>query len=84
MQSKCSALETKNNEIVSHQHTGCAGSSAALTGLHTRLDSLVEQLVSTYSISDQDLEVNYFFLPSQASSLSPKFSVKICLVPDFW
>lgn len=64
MQSKCAALETKNIDIISVQQSGLAGSSAALTGLHTRLDSLVEQLISTYNISDQDLEVNYFYRSS--------------------
>uniref|UniRef100_T1GFD4 Uncharacterized protein n=1 Tax=Megaselia scalaris TaxID=36166 RepID=T1GFD4_MEGSC len=46
----------QENKLMQIQQSGLAGSSAALTGLHTRLDSLVEQLISTYNISDQDLE----------------------------
>ncbi|XP_030385011.1 uncharacterized protein LOC115632136 isoform X2 [Scaptodrosophila lebanonensis] len=56
LQTKYSALETKSRELIHQQNASVAGASTALSGLHSRLDSLVEQLVYSYSISEQDLE----------------------------
>lgn len=56
MQSKYSHLESKIKDLRVHQGTAVNGASVALSGLHTRLDSLVEQLISSYNISEQDLE----------------------------
>lgn len=58
MQSKYAALETKSKELITQQNTAVSGASMSLLGLHSRLDSLVEQLVSSYNISEQDLEVS--------------------------
>ncbi|XP_017043215.1 sporulation-specific protein 15 isoform X2 [Drosophila ficusphila] len=56
LQTKFSALETKSRELIHQQNASVAGASTALSGLHSRLDGLVEQLVYSYSISEQDLE----------------------------
>nr|XP_036228080.1 uncharacterized protein LOC106618486 isoform X3 [Bactrocera oleae]XP_036228081.1 uncharacterized protein LOC106618486 isoform X3 [Bactrocera oleae]XP_036228082.1 uncharacterized protein LOC106618486 isoform X3 [Bactrocera oleae] len=56
LQSKYAALESKSKEIMMQQNYSVSGASAALSGLHSRLDSLVEQLVSTYNITEHDLE----------------------------
>ncbi|XP_068149143.1 interaptin [Drosophila tropicalis] len=56
LQTKYAALETKSKELIHQQNASVAGASTALAGLHSRLDGLVEQLVYSYSISEQDLE----------------------------
>ncbi|XP_036337865.1 uncharacterized protein LOC118747812 [Rhagoletis pomonella] len=56
LQSKYAALENKSKEMMMQQNYSVSGASAALSGLHSRLDSLVEQLVSTYNITEHDLE----------------------------
>ncbi|KAH8239431.1 hypothetical protein KR032_004241 [Drosophila birchii] len=56
LQTKYSALENKSRELIHQQNASVAGASTALSGLHSRLDGLVEQLVYSYSISEQDLE----------------------------
>ncbi|XP_037718588.1 uncharacterized protein LOC119552815 isoform X1 [Drosophila subpulchrella] len=56
LQTKFSALENKSRELIHQQNASVAGASTALSGLHSRLDGLVEQLVYSYSISEQDLE----------------------------
>ncbi|XP_030570238.1 early endosome antigen 1 [Drosophila novamexicana] len=66
LQTKYAALENKSRELIHQQNAAVAGASTALSGLHARLDSLVEQLVCSYSISEQDLEDTRF----QAESLA--------------
>lgn len=66
LQTKYAALENKSRELIHQQNAAVAGASTALSGLHARLDSLVEQLVCSYSISEQDLEDVRF----QAESLA--------------
>ncbi|XP_053955822.1 uncharacterized protein LOC128861604 isoform X1 [Anastrepha ludens] len=56
LQSKYAALENKSKEMMMQQNYSVSGASAALSGLHSRLDSLVDQLVSTYNITEHDLE----------------------------
>ncbi|XP_026845247.1 uncharacterized protein LOC6595917 [Drosophila persimilis] len=56
LQTKYAALETRSRELIHQQNASVAGASTALSGLHSRLDGLVEQLVYSYSISEQDLE----------------------------
>lgn len=57
LQTKYAALESKYKELMSPQNSSVAGATTALSGLHARLDHLVEQLVVSYNISEQDLEV---------------------------
>ncbi|EDV97750.1 GH17040 [Drosophila grimshawi] len=66
LQTKYAALENKSRELIHQQNAAVAGASTALSGLHARLDNLVEQLVCSYSISEQDLEDIRF----QAESLA--------------
>lgn len=57
LQTKYAALESKSKELIMQQNASVSGATAALSGLHARLDNLVEQLVFSYNISEQDLEV---------------------------
>lgn len=58
MQSKYGALEQRSKELIVQQGAAVSGASLALAGLGARLDQLVEQLISSYSISEQELEVS--------------------------
>lgn len=58
MQSKYTALESRSKEMIIQQNNTVSGATLALSDLGQRLSSLVEQLISSYSISEQDLEVN--------------------------
>lgn len=60
LQTKYAALESKSKELIMQQNASVSGATAALSGLHARLDNLVEQLVFSYNISDQDLEVRMY------------------------
>lgn len=57
LQTKYAALESKSKELITQQNASVSGATAALSGLHARLDNLVEQLVFSYNISEPDLEV---------------------------
>ncbi|XP_019894067.1 golgin subfamily B member 1 isoform X2 [Musca domestica] len=56
LQTKYAAMESKSKELAMQQNASVSGATAALSGLHARLDNLVEQLVFSYNISEQDLE----------------------------
>lgn len=58
MQSKYNALELRSKELIDQQGSAVSGASMALAGLGARLNQLVEQLISSYSISEQELEVS--------------------------
>lgn len=58
MKSKYTALETKSKDLIAQQNHAVAGATIALSELGLRLSNLVDQLVSSYSISEQELEVN--------------------------
>lgn len=58
MLSKYAALESRSKDLIAQQGLAVSGASMALTGLGTRLDQLVEQLIQSYSISEQELEVS--------------------------
>lgn len=62
MLSKYSALESRSKDLIVQQSTAVSGASMALAGLGSRLDKLVEQLISSYNISEQELEVSYLSL----------------------
>lgn len=57
MQSKYDALELRSKDLIVQQSSAVGGAAMALAGLGARLDQLVEQLISSYSISEQELEV---------------------------
>lgn len=58
LQAKLGGLGTRSKELLLQQGAAVSGASVALSGLSSRLDALVEQLVSSYNISEKDLEVN--------------------------
>lgn len=57
MQAKYGALEIKSKELLAQQGTAVSGASVALNSLGSRLEQLVEQLIASYNISEQELEV---------------------------
>lgn len=58
MQTKYNALEARSKELLMSQGSAVSGASVALTGLGNRLELLVDQLITSYNISEQDLEVS--------------------------
>lgn len=58
MQSKYSALEAKNCDLAVQRSADVSGATVALTDLNSRLNDLVEQLISSYNISEDELEVS--------------------------
>jgi hypothetical protein len=59
MQTKYNALEGRSKELLVSQGSAVSGASVALACLGNRLELLVEQLITSYNISEQDLEVRY-------------------------
>lgn len=58
MLSKYAALESKSKILVTHQNA-VSGAMLALSNLGSRLNDLVEQLVASYNISEQELDVSF-------------------------
>lgn len=58
MQSKYLALEVKNCDLAVQRSNDVSGATMALTDLNSRLNDLVEQLISSYNISEDELEVS--------------------------
>ncbi|XP_055611696.1 uncharacterized protein LOC129758251 [Uranotaenia lowii] len=56
MQAKYNALESRTKDVLLQQGAAVSGASVALCGLGSRLGHLVEQLIASYNISEQDLE----------------------------
>ena len=59
---KLNAVERKSRELLLAQGATVSGAAVALSGLANRLEPLIDQLISTYNISEKDLEVFYYFL----------------------
>ncbi|CAG9815375.1 unnamed protein product [Phaedon cochleariae] len=59
LQSRLGVLESKSRELLVQQGSTVSGAAVALSSLIGRLDGLVEELVSAYSISEQELEKHY-------------------------
>jgi hypothetical protein len=59
MQTKYNALEGRSKDMLMSQGSAVSGASVALAGLGNRLELLVEQLITSYNISEQDLEVRH-------------------------
>jgi len=57
MQAKYNALEGRSKDLLMSQGTAVSGANVALVSLNNRIEHLVEQLISSYNISEQDLEV---------------------------
>lgn len=58
MQTKYAALESKSRAVVAQQNHAVSGATLALSDLSARLTDLVEQLIASYNISEQELEVS--------------------------
>ena len=54
---KLNALERRSRELLLAQGAAVSGASVALSGLGNRLEGLVDQLLTSYNISEKDLEV---------------------------
>lgn len=59
MQTKYAALESKSRVVVAQQSHAVSGATLALCDLSARLTDLVEQLIASYNISEQELEVRW-------------------------
>lgn len=63
LQAKLRVMENKSRELLQQQETTVSSAVVGLSGLGSRLDSLLDKLVKSYSISDIDIEVcTYNFL----------------------
>lgn len=60
MQAKYNALENRSKDMLVAQGSAVSGANVALASLQSRIEHLVEQLISSYNISEQDLEVSAF------------------------
>ncbi|KAJ9575095.1 hypothetical protein L9F63_007756 [Diploptera punctata] len=56
LQARLCSLEQRSRELLLQQGAAVSGAAVALSGLSSRLDGLVEQLVVSYNISEKDLE----------------------------
>ncbi|KRT80617.1 hypothetical protein AMK59_5512, partial [Oryctes borbonicus] len=75
LQARLDAIEVKGRELLVHQGSNVSGAAVALSGLVSRLDGLVEELVTSYSISQQELDdVIYHNEAYSNSSSSPETS----------
>lgn len=62
MTMKLNAVERRSRELLLTQGAAMSGAAVALSGLSTRLEGLVDQLISSYNISVKDLEVNIYII----------------------
>lgn len=58
MSLKLNAVERRSRELLLTQGAAMSGAAVALSGLSTRLEGLVDQLIASYNISIKDLEVS--------------------------
>lgn len=54
---RLNAVERRTKELLLAQGAAVSGASVALSGLGSRLEGLVDQLIVSYHISEKDLEV---------------------------
>ena len=54
---KLNAVERRSKELLLAQGAAASGASVALSGLGSRLEGLVDQLIMSYNISEKDFEV---------------------------
>jgi len=58
MSLKLNAVERRSRELLLTQGAAMSGAAVALSGLSTRLEGLVDQLIASYNISIKDLEAS--------------------------
>ncbi|XP_018345319.1 PREDICTED: uncharacterized protein LOC108750402 [Trachymyrmex septentrionalis] len=73
MSLKLNAVERRSRELLLTQGAAMSGAAVALSGLSTRLEGLVDQLIASYNISVKDLE---FTFSVESSPVSSKQSLK--------
>ncbi|XP_029174253.1 uncharacterized protein LOC114942928 [Nylanderia fulva] len=56
MSMKLNAVERRSRELLLTQGAAMSGAAVALSGLSTRLEGLIDQLIASYNISVKDLE----------------------------
>lgn len=61
LQAKLNVMENKSRELLQQQESTASSAVVGLTGLGNRLDSLLDRLVKSYSISETDIEVCIIF-----------------------
>ncbi|PSN34415.1 hypothetical protein C0J52_16624 [Blattella germanica] len=69
LQARLCSLEQRSRELLLQQGAAVSGAAVALSGLSSRLDGLVEQLVVSYNISEKDLEVVAALLVSSSAAV---------------
>ena len=74
---KLNAVERRGRDLLLGQGAAVSGAAVALSGLGTRLEALVDQLVRSYKISEKDLEVSTKV--SQLICVSKHYTVAIFL-----
>ncbi|KAK9295792.1 hypothetical protein QLX08_010003 [Tetragonisca angustula] len=86
MSMKLNAVERRSRELLLTQGAAVSGAAVALSGLGTRLEGLVDQLITSYSISVKDLEEVIYHNEAysrsnssiESSPVSSKHSLKEC------
>ncbi|XP_050590545.1 uncharacterized protein LOC126922214 isoform X4 [Bombus affinis] len=86
MSMKLNAVERRSRELLLTQGAAVSGAAVALSGLGTRLEGLVDQLITSYSISVKDLEDVIYHNEAysrsnssiESSPVSSKHSLKEC------
>ncbi|XP_063921651.1 nuclear anchorage protein 1 isoform X2 [Zophobas morio] len=79
LQARMGALEAKCRELLVQQGSSVSGTAVALSALIGRLEGLVDELVTSYSISDQELEDVIFHNEAYSnSSSSPDATPEKC------
>lgn len=62
LQAKMRVMENKSRELLQQQEATVSSAVVGLTGLGNRLDSLLDKLIKSYSISEVDIEVYLLIL----------------------
>ncbi|XP_031833902.2 microtubule-binding protein cornetto isoform X2 [Nomia melanderi] len=86
MSVKLNAVERRSRELLLTQGAAVSGAAVALSGLGTRLEGLVDQLITSYNISVKDLEDVIYHNEAysrsnssiESSPVSSKHSLKEC------
>lgn len=78
LQAKMRVMENKSREYLQQKEATASSAVVGLSGLGNRLDSLLDRLVKSYSISEEDIEVCKMCLVSFLCLLNNYFISKIC------
>lgn len=62
LQAKMRVMENRSREYLQQKEATASSAVVGLSGLGNRLDSLLDRLVKSYSISEEDIEVCNIFL----------------------